>query len=618
MIKQIALVAIAPEIEELTEIIQQNIPESVREICKQLILLLETEVDNVYDVTDLISLRSLLKNISFFAKLVVKASPQRSSWWAEPLIKECYSLSEIEEGRDILIIHANNDIGEFSLYPDILNFFHYRLGNLHQVKLDIYVIPAEVRFDISLVALIGHEVGHVYWQTRRNLIEGKVRENLPDPNLFDHNKMEEASRRIASHIEEYLCDLVGRYLMGPAFDFALLKLFLSLETSSNETHPPQVSRVKKSKGSIESLINIKHTCQEYLRKMYEQLPETSGGTETPDKYDLLAEKIANEIYEFNGFTVESRMNREKLDHIWGSVRPELDGFRPPFETVNLSKPVAIPPTEAIIGSTIYFHGEAYKTTNQFYIGCFGSEDERKESLFQKLTEHLRYAISLYGFVGFAHSRMVNFATWDWRNTLWILRKREHEGRSNAFVVTPTISPENQYSQNSVDLRLGSSFLVNQPSRYTHIDPSIEVAPISSYYKAVNVPIGRKFILHPHQFVLASVLEYISLPSDYYGLVLGRSSWGRLGLNIATATTIQAGFRGCLTLELRNLGESPLPLKVGARIAQLCLIRVPVDSTTHGYFQSKGKYIGPVAAEVPRIRKDPDWELLHQFSPEEQQ
>ena len=104
-----------------------------------------------------------------------------------------------------------------------------------------------------------------------------------------------------------------------------------------------------------------------------------------------------------------------------------------------------------------------------------------------------------------------------------------------------------------------------------------------------------------------------MPFDYYGLVLGRSTWGRLGLNIATATTVQAGYRGCLTLELRNLGETPLPLTVGLRISQLCLIKAPQESTDIGYFASGGKYVGPVSAELPKIREDNDWELLHKCS-----
>lgn len=122
-------------------------------------------------------------------------------------------------------------------------------------------------------------------------------------------------------------------------------------------------------------------------------------------------------------------------------------------------------------------------------------------------------------------------------------------------------------------------------------------------------VSEEFILHPHQFLLASTLEYISLPFDYFGLVLGRSTWGRLGLNIATATMVQPGFKGCLTLELRNLGETPLPLMVGVRIAQLCIIPAVIGNPFLGYFVSNSKYICPVSAELPKVKDDSDIKLL---------
>jgi dCTP deaminase len=58
-----------------------------------------------------------------------------------------------------------------------------------------------------------------------------------------------------------------------------------------------------------------------------------------------------------------------------------------------------------------------------------------------------------------------------------------------------------------------------------------------------------------------------------GEALGRSSWGRLGLIIATATLVEPGFRGTITLELTNVATVPIVLYVGMRIAQIVLFRV---------------------------------------------
>jgi dCTP deaminase len=89
-------------------------------------------------------------------------------------------------------------------------------------------------------------------------------------------------------------------------------------------------------------------------------------------------------------------------------------------------------------------------------------------------------------------------------------------------------------------------------------------------KSHYVSFGSRFILHPRNFVLGVTLEWIRLPSDLAAYVIGRSSWGRRGLIIATAAGVHPGFTGCLTLELTNVGEIPIAIKPGMTICQLFL------------------------------------------------
>jgi len=97
--------------------------------------------------------------------------------------------------------------------------------------------------------------------------------------------------------------------------------------------------------------------------------------------------------------------------------------------------------------------------------------------------------------------------------------------------------------------------------------------LSELYTTRHVPFGDRIVIHPHQFILGATLEYIRLPMDLMAYVIGRSTWGRLGLIVATAVGIQPGFAGTLTLELRNLGEAPLTLYPGQIVAQLFFHRV---------------------------------------------
>jgi dCTP deaminase len=81
-----------------------------------------------------------------------------------------------------------------------------------------------------------------------------------------------------------------------------------------------------------------------------------------------------------------------------------------------------------------------------------------------------------------------------------------------------------------------------------------------------------FVLHPQDFALAVTKEYLSLPRDLMAFIDGKSGIGRTGLSIATAAQIAPGFRGCIVLELFNVGTVPLTLTPGMDIAQLVFQR----------------------------------------------
>jgi hypothetical protein len=369
MLRQIANTAVAPELEKIEAVIQQDIPESVRHVCKQLYDSLGFKSKGVQDIQDLTDLRSYLFTVSIFVTLVLDASPDRSSWWAEPFILECYRLCGINDDRDVLIIHSRDtSLDDFSVYPNILETTRILVldGKLIYKPLDIFVIPAEVKFDISLMALIAHEVGHVYWQINKALIAEKVRGKFnqlpPATDLMEAADRADSPSRVASHIEEYLCDQVGRFLLGPAFDFALLKLFYSLPIKgSSNTHPSQESRITLSRNYLENYALAEDKFYSHLKRMLDSLPKSESHRKLNlDKYEKLSATAAEEIYESCGLRIEDRFSSGRLNQICEMVFLELDGFRPPFETVTQEKPVAINPSDAIVATTIYFHGEAYK------------------------------------------------------------------------------------------------------------------------------------------------------------------------------------------------------------------------------------------------------------------
>ncbi len=147
-----------------------------------------------------------------------------------------------------------------------------------------------------------------------------------------------------------------------------------------------------------------------------------------------------------------------------------------------------------------------------------------------------------------------------------------EPPSDPLVITPCpkIEEFKRSGSASMDLRLGCWFAMLRPSRAPILDvgPTVsESLTAEALTKLHYVRFGDKFVLHPRAFVLGITLEWIRLPRNIAGYVTSRSSWGRRGLNIATATGVHPGFTGCLTLELFNSGEVPIALYPGMAISQ---------------------------------------------------
>jgi len=146
-----------------------------------------------------------------------------------------------------------------------------------------------------------------------------------------------------------------------------------------------------------------------------------------------------------------------------------------------------------------------------------------------------------------------------------------------LVITPVLDWSNQAKpgQAALDLRLGQNFTVPRRTKLARLDPISEnrTAELAMYNDRHQVWIGDYFVLHPRQFVLGETLEWIHLPANLAGTVTCRSSWGRDGLVIATATGVHPRYAGILTLELTNLGEIPLRLYPGLTVAQLFLYEV---------------------------------------------
>jgi dCTP deaminase len=151
-------------------------------------------------------------------------------------------------------------------------------------------------------------------------------------------------------------------------------------------------------------------------------------------------------------------------------------------------------------------------------------------------------------------------------------------RAGDLLVAPLLS-KNQIGAASVDLRMGNVVLIVRARGSSHVDPAAtkhmeltsdhaRESNLQQKHERFELPFRSRFLLHPGNLALVPTLEWVSLPPDLIGAVTARSTWAREGLSIATATLIEPGYQGIVTLELANMGEIPIALYPGIEYAQI--------------------------------------------------
>jgi dCTP deaminase len=207
----------------------------------------------------------------------------------------------------------------------------------------------------------------------------------------------------------------------------------------------------------------------------------------------------------------------------------------------------------------------------------------------------------------------------------VLSKKEILRRMDDFsvshesnlVITPLLCKDRNdiFDADSVDLRLGCYFLLPKTLDQPFFSPDRSSA--TSLHVRAHVPIGQFLVVPAHQTILGATLEFIKLPSDVSGQVLTKSSVARTFIIVETAPWIHPEYRGCLTLEIANVSNTPVLLYPGRLICQLVLMHIapPAEAqsghdaaTQDAAHPAKPQYFGPVYPEAPKF-KNPQDDLL---------
>lgn len=181
--------------------------------------------------------------------------------------------------------------------------------------------------------------------------------------------------------------------------------------------------------------------------------------------------------------------------------------------------------------------------------------------------------------------------------------RSEKSALKRLIVTPLLSKD-QIGAISIDLRLANQFIVFRMHAASAFNQrTVTRNDLHRLQHRQIVRYDEKFVLHPGTLALGCTIEYLKIPADVEGQIEGRSSWARVGLQIATATSIEPDFHGAITLELSNVGTVPLELYPGIRIAQLVLRQV--DEVIERDKTKKRKYQYAIGTEFSRLDQDED-------------
>ena len=182
------------------------------------------------------------------------------------------------------------------------------------------------------------------------------------------------------------------------------------------------------------------------------------------------------------------------------------------------------------------------------------------------------------------------------------RTIKEELASGHIVIDPL--GENCIQPASVDVHLDRRLLLFRNSRRPYIDIREDMSDLT---EMVTIEDNKPFVLHPGEFVLASTLEYIELPSYLVARLEGKSSLGRIGLLIhSTAGYVDPGWKGHLTLELSNVANLPVTLYYSMKIGQISYLRLTTEADNpYGSPALGSKYQGQTDPTASRMHQDFD-------------
>lgn len=506
-------------------------------------------------------------------------------------------------------------------------------------------IPYSQSASLFVNCLIPHEMGHYVFGEQE--LAKKFRSNIEDLLISRYSTSLEQKDRgnlieaITFWVEELFCDVFAIRLVGFCFSLAFVELFDAAtaldeqnicQKSKSELrflqYPPDLFRLKlqvsvlKTDGwwdSLQKKVNSSH----YFRvlEVADGLTNddfifptihvgTPPNTADVDVKAIFLEVLPSIIDSLNAVAGEIPNGAEQWERTGNLIEKYLENGTVPSTLVpqNGSYPL-FPKPVALLNASYRFYIESLarliariEEAENKLIGDSSKWAKRVEMWTAKAVED----VALLGGKKpssaplFREDGTASVAQGEWRA---VLSRNEISERlkfpvdsPDSLVITPLLDPDG-FDQDSIDLRLGTHFLMPQVPPEPYMDLAGHER-INQTYLQLHAPLGSYFVLPAHQTVLGATLEFVKLPYDVSGEILTKSSIARTFIMIETAPWIHPSYRGCLTLEIANVSNTAIILYPGTPIGQLVLFHTGIKGAPE---KLSGSYLGPIYPEAPKMK-----------------
>ena len=148
----------------------------------------------------------------------------------------------------------------------------------------------------------------------------------------------------------------------------------------------------------------------------------------------------------------------------------------------------------------------------------------------------------------------------------------------------------------VDLRLGAVYKIVEGGAFIEADrvmglgkrKGVKTKLLAEFKKRARKQV--EIVIKPGDYYLLSTLEIINTPKDLMPVVFPRTSLFRAGLLLLNSKT-DPGYRGTLTMGLKNLSEFEVKLQLGARICNVVFFKIEGETVEYRG-QHQGGRISP--------------------------